>query len=117
MIHWSTRQRGLVEAALQRHPAESSECANAAQSILPTAREIDDTAHARIIVAENALYIQPKGPSRRWVYHVTVAVTENHVDVLTGPDGFPQETYLETYFHHPEVHTVRPVEPDEWATL
>ncbi|HLM42736.1 MAG TPA: hypothetical protein VK458_02660 [Myxococcaceae bacterium] len=68
-------------------------------------------------MSADALYIQPKGPSRRWVYHVTVAVTENHVDVLTGPDGFPQDTYLETYFHHPEAHTVRPVEPDEWATL
>lgn len=117
MIRWKPDQQKRVAAALRRHPITSDRCAKAAKAILPTALEVDGTAHARVIEPEGAVYVQLKGLDVRWSHHVTVAVDAHYVDGLPGPSGHEQDTYLERFFHEPESHSIRPVEPDELGTL
>jgi hypothetical protein len=116
VIQWSDPQRERVQAALDAHPAPSNRCAQAAQEVLPAARERDPDATATLVEPCDAIYVQAKGFSR-WFHHVTVGVTQHYVDALTGADGHPEATYLETYFDFPGSHTMRPVEPDEWEVL
>jgi hypothetical protein len=101
-----------VQAALDAHPAPSNRCAQAAQGVLPTARELDEDASAILVEPRDAIYVQAKGYSR-WFHHVTVGMTQHYVDALTGADGHPDATYLETYFDFPGSHAMRPVEQDE----
>jgi hypothetical protein len=118
MIRWKPTQRRRVAAALSRHPVNSSRCAKAARAILPIAQQVDGTAHARLIKPpDGALYVQPKDLNVRWFHHVTVAVEAYHVDVLTGPPGHEQVTYLEHFYENPEGHSIRPVAADEWGQL
>lgn len=80
--------------------------------------ELDADARALVIEPPGtALYVLVKGRPFRWYHHVTVAAARHHVDALTGPDGHPEDTYLDAYFEHPAEHVLRPVEADEWATL
>lgn len=118
MIGWNEQQRSHVASALATHPLLSNRCAQAARTILPTAREVDADAHGVVIEPPlGALYVQPKGLAVRWYHHVTVAVADHYVDAFPGPDGHAQTTYLATYFDYPEEHETRPVEAGEWETL
>jgi hypothetical protein len=108
-IAWSDAQHAAVERALQEHPKSSPRCADAAHAILPVARERDAGAHA--LVVEPALpfarFVLPKHqPRPEWHHHVLVHTEAHGVDALTGPDGHWFETYLSTYFDHPEAHAV-----------
>ena len=116
MIDWSEPQRERVQAALEEHPARSNRCAQAAQSILPVAQEVDGDAEAFVIEPTTAIYVSAKGFSR-WFHHVTVRATRHYVDALTGADGHAEGTYLETYFDFPGSHAMRPVEAGEWEAL
>lgn len=117
MIDWSRAQKSRVVRILTRHPPESNRCAKAARALLPIAQEVDGAAQALVIEAQDAIYVQPKNVTSRWLHHVTVSAAKHYVDALTGPDGHEQATYLEHFFNHPEHHVTRPVEPDEWDAL
>lgn len=79
---------------------------------------MDDTAHARVIRPRGfAIYVQPKCGIGTWLHHVTVAADEHCVDAMTGADGHAIDSYLATYFHHPEAHFSAPVEDGEWNEL
>jgi hypothetical protein len=117
MIRWKLDQKKRVAAVLRRHPRTSDRCAKAAKGILPVARELDSTAHARIIEPEDAVYVQPKNLDVRWVHHVTVAVAEDYVDALTDTPGHDQTTYLQHFFDEPQSHSIRPVAPGELEKL
>lgn len=64
-----------------------------------------------------ALYIQPKNGPSDWLHHVTTEVSNHYIDILTGIEGHPRETYLSTYFEHPESLTMRSVDENEWGEL
>jgi hypothetical protein len=118
VIAWTDDQHAHVRAALEAHPIESGRCAQAAQAVLSLAIELDPNANALVIEPTGAaLYLVVKGRALRWYHHVTVAAARHHVDALTGPDGHPDDTYLDTYFEHAAEYSLRPVEADEWATL
>ncbi len=116
-IAWSDEQRGKVRAILGRHPPHSGRCGNAAKSILPIARELDERARLWKIVpalpgARFVILKQPP-PGLAWSHHITVEVTQRCVDILPGVDGHPRETYLTTFFAAPEHHRLVDVDPQD----
>lgn len=121
MIVWQQHQRERIVDILDRHPPESNACVDAARQVLPIAREIDEEALTLVIKARggrSGLFICPVHPAgRRWRYHVTVHASMHRVDALTGADGHPAASYLDTYFQFPDELQVLPIEEHEWRSL
>jgi hypothetical protein len=116
VIDWGDERRERVRSILDGHPASSSACAAAAQKILPHALAVDPHSRALVIEPMRGFYVLPRN-GLRWAHHVTVEVTRHRVDALTGVDGHPVKTYLDTYFQFPDELRVRPVDDDEWEDL
>ncbi|QRN98018.1 hypothetical protein JRI60_02790 [Archangium violaceum] len=101
-IPWSSEQRRAVDAVLQRHPRDSGRCDEAAQAILPIAKQCDGNARIlRIRPKGRARFVEPKlKPTMPWYEHHTTEVAVHCVDSLTGPDGTNVNAYLDTHWEH-----------------
>ena len=104
-IAWTRPQRQRVQRALRDHPADSGWCEQAARRILPTAHERDAAAQIWQLwpADEDASFVIPKMPSGvLWYIHYTVEAEQHCVDALTGVDGTPRDSYLETHWKAPD---------------
>jgi hypothetical protein len=117
-LSWRALQRGEIEAALRRFPAESGMCAALARVVWTVARPEDrDASGLQVRPRGAAPYILPRHPRVRvWHSHTLVRTREHHVDALTGVDGCEAGRYLESHWFHPEalqlaVVDVRAVDP------
>lgn len=100
MLQWNPPQRDTVSACLARFPPESAKCAAAARAILPTARERDSGAHAVQLRPNDGSRFIETTTGRCWYHHVTVSLEHHRLDALTGANGHPSGSYLQTYFLH-----------------
>ena len=94
-VAWSQPQRETVVRALEELGVDSARCERAASRILPTAREVDETAVARRCLPEFGIFVCPK---RKWLYHVNVFASEHYVDALSGADGLEETLYLDRHW-------------------
>jgi hypothetical protein len=104
-IAWTRPQRQRVQRALRDHPADSGRCEQAARRILPTAHERDAAAQIWQLwpADEDASFVIPKAPAGvLWYVHYTVEAEQHCVDALTGVDGTPRDSYLETHWKAPD---------------
>jgi hypothetical protein len=104
-IAWTRPQRQRVQRALRDHPADSGRCEQAARRILPTAHERDAAAQIWQLwpADEDASFVIPKAPAGvLWYIHYTVEAAQHCVDALTGVDGTPRDSYLETHWKAPD---------------
>jgi hypothetical protein len=104
-IAWTRPQRQRVQRALRDHPADSGRCEQAARRILPTAHERDAAAQIWQLrpADEDASFVIPKAPAGvLWYIHYTVEAEQHCVDALTGVDGTPRDSYLETHWKAPD---------------
>jgi hypothetical protein len=117
-IPWKPVQRQAVYAVLQRYPAESGRCDEAASKLLPIAQECDSNAHLLRIVPsasaklKKARFIVPLIKTTKswlpWSEHYTTEVVLHCVDALTGPDGTASSAYLKTHWKHPQDLELQP---------
>lgn len=104
-IAWTRPQRQRVQRALRDHPADSGRCEQAARRILPPAHERDAAAQIWQLwpADEDASFVIPKVPAGvLWYLHYTVEAEQHCVDALTGVDGTPRDSYLETHWKAPD---------------
>ncbi len=102
-ISWSSVQRSQVAETLERNPAESNRCHQAAGEILPVARQVDPDASKRKLLPREGWFVVPLKPlEHRWYEHVAVHAQAHVVDALTGADGTPEHLYLHQHWKYPE---------------
>jgi len=103
-IPWTPTQQRSVAKILDAHPPQSGRCAEAAQKILPVAREVDQGARILKILPgahPRARYVMPKiRLEDPWFHHYTTEAARHYVDSLTGPDGTEMEQYLEAHWQY-----------------
>jgi hypothetical protein len=118
-IPWEPMQRKAVYAILQKYPAESGQCDDAASEILPIAKGCDGSARLLRIVPsasarlKRARFIVPVKRTEKWglpwSVHYTTEVLVHCVDALTGADGTATSVYLETHWKHSEELELQPL--------
>jgi 23S rRNA G2069 N7-methylase RlmK/C1962 C5-methylase RlmI len=116
-IPWEPSQRRAVYEVLQRYPASSGRCHEAAAQILPVAREYDGDARILRIIPSSKLprarfvipRIKPAEPWRRWYEHHTTEAVLHFVDSLTGVDGTAVDAYLKKHWDYPEDLEIQPL--------
>ena len=61
-----------------------------------------------------AVFLVPKDPSRlpRWRAHLYLETQAHAVDAVTGPPGYPADTYRAHFWDYAASHRVRVVEPE-----
>lgn len=117
VVPWEPMQRKAVYAILQRYPAESGRCDDAASEILPIAKECDSSARLLRIVPsaklKRARFIVPVKRTEKWgppwQEHYTTEVLFYYVDALTGADGTTASAYLKTHWKYSEDLEIQPV--------
>jgi len=103
-VPWNPPVRLAVDGILQKYPAASCRCADAAREVFPIASALDPQSRARILRPTEGRFVATKmAAGRKWRHHVSVNVTAHFVDALTGPDGTEQDLYLNTYFQFPDA--------------
>lgn len=103
-IPWTTQQRKTVEKVLEDHPPKSNRCREAAELILPVAKQQDRKARIlKILPADRAPYVTPKIQlDDDWYHHYTTEVVAHYVDALTGADGMEIMEYRRERWVHPD---------------
>ena len=103
-IPWTIAQRQAVTGTLQKYPPASNHCEEAADEILPVAREQDAKARVmRIKPKGRAPFVVPKfNLARPWFEHFTTEVVVHYVDALTGPEGTMVDDYLQSHWKYPD---------------
>ncbi len=110
-ISWDSQQKHAIHGILGKYPPDSGQCFEAADEILPVAKECDETAQILQITSKTrAPYITPKiRLAKPWYEHRTTEVMKHCVDSLTGPDGTESDVYLETHWKYPDALNIRPL--------
>lgn len=104
-IRWKTQQRRAVERILDDHPVNSGRCQEAAELILPVAKEQDREARILKIVPADprAFYVIPKIQLEYdWYHHYTTEAVAHYVDALTGADGTDIVEYRREHWDDPD---------------
>lgn len=114
-VRWRPkRKRTCVKDVLAAHPANKPDCLRAAGYIHALARHQDERARLWLLrphpdcgpvamIEEGSIGFHPAIPNApRWVYHVCVETDDHCVCTLTGPDGAPKASYVETHFKEPD---------------
>lgn len=100
-VTWTHGQHEAIEATLERFPARSGRCLDAAREILEVARPRDATSKAWKIKPRQGRFVVPKiHVGQRWFHHFTVEVEDHGVDALTGPSGTPWHSYLSDHWKY-----------------